>query len=119
MGKEPLHLESGRWQTHDYDVTLHDDYAQHCPCAPFRFCRKDGRLVVKDGQRKMDSDRANRFFKKIPQDILDRIVEMRNVNKSFQEIGDELKMNKGYVHRLYTRAIAANVEAKSEVQACA
>ena len=52
MGKEPAHRDSGRWQTHDYDVMLHDEYALFNPCPPFRFCRRNGGMVVKAELRK-------------------------------------------------------------------
>lgn len=104
MGKKPLHRpETGRWQVNEYDVTLHDDYAQHQECPSFRFCRRDGNLVVKAELRKTDRD-AN-FPQLGPHPDTAQVVEMRSAGKTYREIADALGLNKGYVHKIYKRAI--------------
>lgn len=106
MGKKPLQRpETGRWQVNEYDVTLHDDYAQFQECPPFRFCRRDGQLVVKSELRKIDSGGAGRFPKSEPHPETYRIVELRNAGKTYQEIGDIVALNKGYVHRIFKQSI--------------
>jgi hypothetical protein len=67
MGKEPTHLPSGRWQTHDYDVALHDDYARFCPCPPYRFCRREGALGVKAEQRKVAPEKVGELTQRFRQ----------------------------------------------------
>jgi len=78
LGKEAKHSRSGRWQTHDYDVTLHDAYARFCPCPRFRFIRRDdGVLGVRAESRKVAPEKVSELiqrFKNKAQTWIDAVM---------------------------------------------
>lgn len=55
--------ERGKFQSLDYEVTLHDHYCKFQSCPPFRFQRIQGHIrTVKKGLHKAEPERVFRFY---------------------------------------------------------
>lgn len=105
--------DSGRWRPREFDLVSHQHYKQTHPCPEYRFCNRNGNMLVKKDLRRTDAQVSERFGRKriTDPDLVHKVLFWRdNLKKTFEEIGNAFGISKGSANKIYHRYKNRNYE---------